>query len=104
MKCWFENLGIKTSLASSKLFYFTPFHNSTILNPWLFTKQRRNHLTSNCFYTKTDDFLPDFVKMNRSGNSFDQNIQLLIKTSMIPSLITKTYSFKDILKQNSTLD
>ena len=104
MKCWFENLDIKASLASSKLFYFTPFHDSTILNPWLFTKQRRNHLTSNCFYIKTGDFLPDFVKMNRSGNSFDQNIQLLVKTCMIPSLITKTYSFKDILKQNSTLD
>ena len=76
MKGLFENLGIKTSLASSKLLYFTSFHDSAILNPWHFTKQRRNHLTSNCFYTQTNDFLPGFVKMNRSGNFFDQNIQI----------------------------
>ena len=98
MKRWLENLGIKTSLASSKLLYFAPFLGNTILNPWLFTKQRRNHLTSNCFYTKTDDFLPYFVKMNRSSNSVEKIIKFLVKTSMIPSLITKTYSFKDILK------
>ena len=76
MKGWFEILVIKTSLASLKLLYCTPFHDSAILNPWLFTKQRQNHLTSNCFYIKTNDFLPDFVKMNRSGNFFDQNIQI----------------------------
>ena len=76
MKGWFENLGIKTSLASSKLLYFTPFHDSAILTPWLFTNQRRNHLISNCFYTKSNDFLSDFVKTNRSGNFFDQNIQI----------------------------
>ena len=76
MKGWFENLGIKTSLASSKLLYFTPFHDSVILNPWLFTNQRRNHLTSNRFYTKSNGSLPGFVKMNRSGNFFDQSIQI----------------------------
>ena len=76
MKGRFENLGIKTSLASSKLLYLTPFHDSVILTPWLFTNQRRNQLISNCFYTKSNDFLPDFVKMNRSGNFFDQNIQI----------------------------
>ena len=76
MKGWFENLVIKTSLASSKLLYFTPLHGNAILNPWLFTKQRQNHLTSNYFYTKTNDFLSDFVKMNRSGNFFDENIQI----------------------------
>ena len=76
MKGRFENLGIKTSLASSKLLYFTPFHDSVILNPWLFTNQRRNHLTSNCFYTKSNGSLPGFVKMNRSGNFFDQSIQI----------------------------
>ena len=76
MKGRFENLGIKTSLASSKLLYFTPFHDSAILTPWLFTNQRQNHLISNCFYTKSNDFLPDFVKMDSSGNFFDQNIQI----------------------------
>ena len=76
MKGWFENLGIKTSLASPKLLYFSPFHDSAILTPWLFTNQRRNQLLSNCFYTKNNDFLPDFVKINRSGNFFDQNIQI----------------------------
>ena len=45
MKDWFENLGIKTSLASPKQLHFTPFHDSAILNPWFFTKQRRNRLT-----------------------------------------------------------
>ena len=78
MKGWFENLGIKTSLASSKLLYFTPFHDSAIPTPWLFTNQRRNHLISNCFYTTGNDFLPDFVKMDSSGNFFDQNIQISI--------------------------
>ena len=76
MKGWFENLGIKTSLASSKLLYFTPFHDSAILTPWLFINQRQNHLISNCFYTKSNNFLPDFVKMDSSGNFFDQNIQI----------------------------
>ena len=76
MKGRFENLGIKTSLASSKLLYFTPFHDSAILTPWLFTNQRRNQLISNCFYTKSNDFLSDFVKMNRSGNFFVQDIQI----------------------------
>ena len=78
MKGWFENLGIKTSLASSKLLYFTPFHDSAIPTPWLFTNQRRNHLISNCFYTTSNDFLPGFVKMDSSGNFFDQNIQISI--------------------------
>ena len=64
MKGWFENLGIKTSLASSKLHYFTPFHNSVILNPWLLTKQRWNHLTSNCFYTKIDNIQPLIDKIH----------------------------------------
>ena len=76
MKGWFENLGITTTLASSKLLYFTPFYDNAILTPWLFTNQRRNHLISNFFYTKSNHFLPDFVKMNRSGNFFDQNIQI----------------------------
>ena len=76
MKGWFENLGIKTSLASSKLLYFTPFHDSAIITPWLFINQRQNHLTSNCFYTKSNGSLPGFVKMNRSGNFFDQSIQI----------------------------
>ena len=76
MKRWFENLGIKTSLASSKLLYFTPFHHSAILTPRLFTNQRWNQLISNCFYTKSNDFLSDFVKMNRSGNFFVQDIQI----------------------------
>ena len=76
MKGGVENLGIKTSLASSKLLYFTPFHDSAILNSWLFTNQRRNPLTSYCFYTKSNDSLPGFVKINRSGNFVDQSIQI----------------------------
>ena len=76
MKGGFKNLGIKTSLGSSKLLYFTPFHDSAILNSWLFTNQRPNHLTSNCFYTKSNDSLPGFVKINWSGNFFDQSIQI----------------------------
>ena len=39
MKCWLENLGIKTSLASSEVLYFTPFHDSRIPNPWPFTNK-----------------------------------------------------------------